>query len=347
MHLVRSTRLAVSILGCLTLVDTASAQDEPRRSITEIVDGVYHATNNNHGTVFMVTSDGIVLSDPIRPDFSAWLKLELEARFGVPVQFVLYSHHHWDHASGGEVFADTAQFVGHANMPAYLEMPPASTKLTDVIGQEAPIALLDVDGDGLVSRAEGQTVNPFQFDGFDEDNDGAISGAELMRGALSNVHPPTITYTDEIEVSLGGKRVRMEWLGEFNHSFDSSMISFPDQSVLFLVDFVTFGRMPHTEMDYELGLYEEWMDAIRMAEERSRSYDYVVTGHGPVGSSENVTEWREYFDALESAVASGIAEGQTLEEMMDSIELPEWSHWINYESWLPLNVRGMYHFLTD
>ena len=154
-------------------------------------------------------------------------------------------------------------------------------------------------------------------------------------------------YTDEIEVSLDGKRVRMEWLGEFNHSLDSSMISFPDQSVLFLVDFVTFGRMPHTEMDYELGLYEEWMDAIRMAEERSKSYDYVVTGHGPVGTSENVTEWREYFDALESAVASGIAEGQTLEEMMDSIELPEWSHWINYESWLPLNVRGMYHFLTD
>jgi len=125
------------------------------------------------------------------------------------------------------------------------------------------------------------------------------------------------------------------------------MISFPDASVLFLVDAVTFGRMPHTEMDYELGLYEEWMTVIREAEELSKDYDFVATGHGPMGTSENVTEWREYFEALEAAVASAIEDVQSLEAMMATIELPEYSHWVSYDSWLPLNVRGMYHFLTD
>ena len=53
-----------------------------------------------------------------------------------------------------------------------------------------------------------------------------------------------------------------------NHSQDSSYIAFPDDSVLFLVDFVSFRRLPNREMDYELGQFEEWMTAIRNAEAR-------------------------------------------------------------------------------
>ena len=40
----------------------------------------------------------------------------MDDRFGLPVRYVLYSHSDADHASGGEVFADTAEFVGHENM---------------------------------------------------------------------------------------------------------------------------------------------------------------------------------------------------------------------------------------
>ena len=185
-----------------------------------------------------------------------------------------------------------------------------------------------------------------RFAGFDADRDNSVSGAELMRGPVSLVHAPNITYTDEIQISLGGQRVTMNWVGEMNHSFDSSMISFPDASVLFLVDFVTFGRLPFMEMDYELGMYEEWMTAIRQAEETSKRFDHVATGHGPMGTSANVTEWREYFEALEAAVAAGIAAGQTLEEMQATIEIPAYSHWAGY-NWLDLNVLGMYHVLTD
>jgi glyoxylase-like metal-dependent hydrolase (beta-lactamase superfamily II) len=296
----------------------------------------------------MVTEEGIILADPLRPEFAEWLKDELDARFGVPVRYVIYSHHHGDHASGGEIFADTAQFVGHANMLDHLAMPDAATDLTDVVGQQAPYAVLDADNDGVISSAEGTSIGPLMvFADFDEDENGEINGAELMRGPIGRVHPPNITFTDQIELKLGGKRIRMEWAGEFNHSFGLSMISFPDASVLFLVDFVTFGRLPHTEMDYELGLYEEWMALIRRAEEISKDFEYVATGHGPMGTSENVTEWRQYFEALEAAVAGGIEAGQSLEQMMDIIELPEYRDWVSYDAWLPLNVRGMYHFLTD
>ena len=346
MNSTKTRTFMVAAVASLVIADEGFAQQAPTRTISEIFDGVYRATNNNHGTVFMVTSEGIVLADPITTDFAMWLKGEFDSRFGVPVRYVVYSHHHWDHVTGGGVFSDTAQYVGHANMLNHLALPPVSTRLTDVEGQYAPLADLDLNDDGIIDRDEAQSMENARFAGFDADKNGDISGAELMRGPISLVHPPNITYTEEIQISLGGKRVKMNWVGEMNHSFDSSMISFPDASVLFLVDFVTFGRLPYMEMDYELGMYREWMTAIRDAEEFSKSFDYVATGHGPMGASTNVTEWREYFEALEAAVAAGIADGQSLEVMQETIKLPVYSHWAGY-NWLDLNVLGMYHFLTD
>lgn len=340
------TSLVTAFIAPLALVTTGFAQDEPRRTITEIANGVYRATNNNHGTVFMVTDEGIVLGDPINSDFSTWLRGELDSRFGVPVRYVVYSHHHWDHASGGGVFADTAQFVGHANMLHHLALPPDSTRLTDVEGQYAPLAALDTDSDGVISGTETDALSPQVVAGLDANEDGAISGAELMRGPVSLVHPPNITYTDQIEIDLGGKRVRLNWVGEMNHSLDSSRITFPDASVMFVVDYITFQRLPFMEMDFELGMYDEWMTAIRETEEIARDFDHVAAGHGPVGTVDDITDWRLYFEALEAAVAAAIDAGQSLEEMQQTIEIPEFSHWNGY-SWLDMNVLGMYHFLTD
>ena len=117
-----NTRLtAISILiVALPVTQSALAQDEPFREIVNITGDLYRATNNAHHTAFLVTSDGIILTDPIGTDFSTWLKAALDERFGVPVRYVLYSHYHDDHASGGAVFEDTAESIGHDNTPVNL-----------------------------------------------------------------------------------------------------------------------------------------------------------------------------------------------------------------------------------
>jgi len=330
----------------LVLTSEAMAQSAPapRRSIEPITGGVYTATNNNHRTVFLVTPDGIILGDPINADFSRWLKAELASRFKVPVKYVIYSHHHWDHASGGDVFADTAQFVGHANMLTHLALPPPSTTLSQVVGEFGEVAKLDANRNGVVEKAEASANVP--FDAYDANRDGVLNGAEVMRGPVSFVRPPDITYKDKHQIRLGGKRVELSWVGSMNHSQDSSYIAFPDDSVLFLVDFVSFRRLPNREMDYELGQFEEWMTAIRNAEKLAAGFKYVVTGHGPVGTVKDITAWREYFEKLRSQVAAGIAKGQTLGQMQRDIKMAEYSHWEGFD-WAPLNVLGMYHFLTD
>ena len=175
--------------------------------------------------------------------------------------------------------------------------------------------------------------------------DGVLSGAEIVRGPISFVYPPNITYTEEIEITLGGKRVNLTWMGDMNHSSDTSLITFPDDDVILIVDYIS-GRMPNREMDYELGKFDEWMAAIRLTEEQAKEYEYVVTGHGPVGDWRIVSRWRGYLEKLEDAVAAGIAAGQTLEEMKRDITMDEYSDWQGFD-WVDENVLGMYHFLTD
>jgi glyoxylase-like metal-dependent hydrolase (beta-lactamase superfamily II) len=346
------SRTTANILGFLAALAIAAdapgqAPAAPRRSIEQVAGGVYTAVNNNHRTVFLVTPEGILLGDPINVDFAKWLKAELATRFKVPVRYVVYSHHHWDHASGGEVFADTARFVGHANMHAALAMPPASTTLSQVVGQYSPVAKLDANGNGRVERAEAPAnVQATQFDAFDANRDGVLTGAEVFRGPVSFVRPPDLTYTDKMQIRLGGKRVDVSWVGEMNHSRDSSFIAFPDDSVLFLVDFVSFRRLPNREMDYEEGQFPGWMTAIKKAETMAGGFKFVATGHGPVGTVKDITAWRQYFEKLQSAVAAGLKSGQTLEQMQASITMAEYKGWDGFD-WVPLNVLGMYHFLTD
>ncbi|TDJ45124.1 MAG: MBL fold metallo-hydrolase [Gammaproteobacteria bacterium] len=336
------------LLGLITSLGvsaTSSAQGTPRRSITPITGDLYRGQNNNHFTVFLVTDEGIILTDPINTGFATWLKSELDSRFDVPVRYVLYSHHHGDHASGGDVFADTAQFVGHENMLSHLAMPPESTPLP-IEGQYAIAATMDANGNGRIERSEASGAILNNFSGFDANGDGELSGAEVLRGPLSAVRPPDITYSTTTVISLGGKQVEMTWVGEMNHSMDMSVITFPAERAMHIVDFITFQRLPYREMDFENGLFDEWMSAIKHWESLADDYDYISPGHGPVGDITDVREWRRYFEKLRDAVADGIDAGQSLEEMRANIEIEEYSEWEGY-SWLDENVLGMYHFLTD
>ncbi len=108
---------------------TAQAQGaKVPRSIDHISGGLYKFTNKFHSSVFLVTDAGIIATDPINAAAATWLKAELDKRFGQPVKYVIYSHHHADHVSGGEAFAG-AEFVGHENIVDDLKKDEVPTPL--------------------------------------------------------------------------------------------------------------------------------------------------------------------------------------------------------------------------
>ena len=327
-----------AMLIATVMASQLSAQPgEPTRAFEEVADNLYRVQNNNHYTMVLVTDDGVVMTDPINRDFSTWLKGELADRFDAEVKYVLYSHHHWDHASGGAVFEDTAQFVGHQNMGGNLAMPSADTPVpANAVG-------MDANGDGALELSEtrGNFQNNFAL--FDANGDGEISGAEASRGPVSDVRAPDLVYRDNMTLSLGGQTVELIYAGDMTHSHDMSVVRFPAQSTIFVVDWISLGRVPFGTLGSDK--LDGWLNAIRFVEQLD--YDIAAGGHGIVGDKADVTAVRHYLEELRDEVAVALAEGKSLEEMQETIRMEKYSGWINYDSWVSLNVEGMYNILSQ
>lgn len=108
-----------------------SAASEPARSITRLAGDVYRFQNNAHYSVFMVTSEGVIATDPISPDAAQWLNNEIQVRFNQPVKYVLYSHDHWDHVSGAAAFPE-ATIVAHANAVPFIQASDDPIELPNI-----------------------------------------------------------------------------------------------------------------------------------------------------------------------------------------------------------------------
>jgi glyoxylase-like metal-dependent hydrolase (beta-lactamase superfamily II) len=82
--------------------------------ITKLAEDVYLSRHQFHQAIFITTPQGVIVTDPISTEAATWLKAEIKKLTEQPVRYVIYSHHHDDHITGGSVFADQALFVSHA-----------------------------------------------------------------------------------------------------------------------------------------------------------------------------------------------------------------------------------------
>lgn len=83
---------------------------------TEIGDGLYTFRWEGTRNIFMVTDEGVIVTDPISVSAAKALRGEIAKITDKPVKYVVYSHTHWDHILGGGIFKEEgAQFVAHEN----------------------------------------------------------------------------------------------------------------------------------------------------------------------------------------------------------------------------------------
>jgi glyoxylase-like metal-dependent hydrolase (beta-lactamase superfamily II) len=127
-------------------VQSAAAQDV-KRNIIPIAGDLYRFQNNFHFSVFLVTPDGVIATDPINAAAATWLKAEIKSRFDKEIKYLILSHDHPDHSSGGEVFADTALVVAHDNAK------------TTIVGEKRATAVPDITfSDRMTIELGGKTV---------------------------------------------------------------------------------------------------------------------------------------------------------------------------------------------
>jgi glyoxylase-like metal-dependent hydrolase (beta-lactamase superfamily II) len=328
------------VVCCVALLPALSAQqrsfyqqtDYKGQEIGKLTGDVYYARMDDYVSAFMVTSEGIILVEPIGAEFATWLKGELTRRFNVPVKYVIYSHSHWDHASGGAVYADTARFIAQENMLKNIATPPANTPLP------ASVRAQDTNGNGRIEVSEAQGNLKTMFSMYDTNKDGSLTGAEVVRGPLEFVHPPDLTYTDRININLGGKRVEV-MSRPTGHADDNTIVRFIDgTNVLFASDWITVKRLPFGPIS------PDEIEPVRAVE--AMDFEYFICSHGKLGKKADVTANIGYREQLKDAVGKAIAEGQTLEQAQASVLMADYKDWEFYSQQRPQNVAGTYRALS-
>ena len=70
-------------------------------------DNIYIFRYGGHQSIFIVTPQGVIATDPI--SYLRPAKRDIDAIKAVtdkPIKYVIYSHHHYDHIAGGRPFQE-------------------------------------------------------------------------------------------------------------------------------------------------------------------------------------------------------------------------------------------------
>ena len=119
-------RIALSlVLSCIAL--SVHSQQRPLFQTTKVegTENVYVFRYGGHQSMFVVTKDGVIATDPIsygRPEAAVTYIEEIRKVSDKPIKYLIYSHHHYDHIAGGKPFKDAgAKIVAHKRAKERLE----------------------------------------------------------------------------------------------------------------------------------------------------------------------------------------------------------------------------------
>lgn len=249
--------------------------------INNVTGDVYRFSFGSHHSTFVVTDEGILMTDPISTNAANWVRREIKKRWNKPVKYVVYSHDHFDHTYGAEPYReDGAIFISHKYAKESMVLTHAQTVI------------------------------------------------------------PDITFTEKMDIELGGKTINLQYMGANEGHGSITMLIQPDR-VLYGCDWLVAKRMTYQDMPGA----DIWGQIRSLQAVEQLDFDYVAPGHHEIGTKQDVTNLRRYQQGLLKEVATRMTKGQSLAQMQKEIRFPEFKDLAHYDEWLPLNIAGVYRQL--
>lgn len=117
------------------------------------------------------------------------------------------------------------------------------------------------------------------------------------------ITPPTLTFEDQIAVSLGDVEVELIYMG-IAHSPSDSVAWLPQSRTLFAGDLLFNTMVPAMPPG---GNSANWISALERLEQLEA--EHVIPGHGPVQTPAELAKLRNWFITLRTQVGNAIASG--------------------------------------
>ncbi len=294
-----------------------------QKGLTQVADGVWAYLQPDGGWGW--SNAGLVADDDQTLLVDTLFDVKLTAdmletmRASVPaarrIGTVVNTHANGDHCWGNELVAD-ARIVASARCAEEMaELPPS--RLADLI-KAAPAM-------GPAGRYLTDIFGAFDF--------GSVT-----------LTPPNETFTGELEVSVGGRAVRLIEVGPA-HTRGDVIVHLPGERVVFTGDILFNGGHPIVWA----GPISNWVAACRLIADLD--VDTVVPGHGPVTGKAAVAALAEYLGWVwdgagrrrEAGMSALEAARDLLAEVKGSTDLA-WAGWGESER-LAVNVAAVYREL--
>lgn len=146
--------------------------------------------------------------------------------------------------------------------------------------------------------------------------------------------PPDETFSGEMEVTVGSKKVRLIEVGPA-HTKGDTLVYIPSEKILYTGDILFHGGTPISWA----GPMSNWVKALDKI--LALDVDVVVPGHGGITDKGAVRDMRGYLIYVTEETRKRYDKGMSVIEASFDIALGDYAHWGDAER-LVVNVQTLY-----
>ena len=281
----RASAYAGALLaGILVVTGPAAAQNVTFKEVAPDLHFLFDFTSSN--AVVLTTNDGVLVIDTRQhPRDGEDLLARIRKITDKPIKWVINSHFHGDHHFGNPPFKSAgATFV-------------AQSETARIMAQVQP-------------KEFARRGNFFKSRGFDP--------AEVK------LVLPDVTFDSEMTIQLGGREIRLAYLGPGQQAGDT-FVFFPHARMVFTTGMFGPRSMPNMAFTPSV---EGWLKLLdRLA---AMDADKILPAHGDVSTRQDVKDLSAMLADEYATVKDAIAKGMTLDDARKTLTLPQYKDWRNY-----------------
>ena len=180
-------------------------------------------------------------------------------------------------------------------------------------------------------------------------HENAVAAIKLENSKQENIEKgyvvplPDLTFSDALQIKLGGKDIKLRHLGTA-HTDNLVSVHFPSERAVVMIDAGMIRRVA-----YKTFRVTNVRKLVKVLEEVDQYDDFEValTGHGPVGTREELAVYGKYIGTLRNEVLAAHESGKSLDEIKEVVKLNEFSYLDNYDAYFLTNLESVYEQILD